>query len=64
MYNEEHMCVCLESFTLALLTRVLGWSYEECQILMACVRAEFRDPKNHLYTLKHFVYGRKPLDPG
>jgi hypothetical protein len=56
------MCLCLESFTLALLTRVLGWTVDECQILLAGVRSEFRNPKNHLLTVFHFVYGRKPVD--
>ena len=64
IYQEEHMCACLESFTLALLTRILGWSYEECQVLMAGIRSEFRDPKTHLYTVFHFVYGEKPLNAG
>ena len=38
MYQREQMVECVESFTLALLTRVLGWGYEETQVLMAQVR--------------------------
>jgi hypothetical protein len=61
MYQMEQMCDCVESFTLALLTRVLKWSIEETQILMAGVRNDFRNRKNHLYVAFHFVCGRKPL---
>lgn len=52
----------VESFTLAIFTRVLGWSAEETEVLMAGVRSEFKDRKNHLYSLIHFVSGRKPED--
>jgi len=54
------MCACIGSFTLALLTRTLGWSLDECEVLMAGVRREFCDPENHLITVFHFVYGKKP----
>jgi hypothetical protein len=60
LYQREQMVECVEAFTLAPLTRMLGWSVEEAEILMANVRAEFRNPQNHLYTIFHFVYGRKP----
>ncbi|KXT06715.1 hypothetical protein AC578_8536 [Pseudocercospora eumusae] len=59
-YQREHMIMCVEAFTLAPLTRVLGWTMDEAQVLMAGVRNEFRDPKIHLLTIFHFVYGRKP----
>jgi len=59
-YQLEHMILCLEPFTLALLTRVMGWSAQETQILLAGVRSEFLDKKNHLLTIFHFIYGRKP----
>ncbi|KAL3422374.1 methyltransferase [Phlyctema vagabunda] len=62
MYQQEQMCDCVESFTLALLTRVLKWSNEETQVLMANVRSNFRNKKNHLYCKFHYVYGRKPIN--
>jgi hypothetical protein len=61
LYQLEQMCDCVEPFTLALLTRVLKWSNEETQILMANVRSAFRNKKNHLYVVFHFVHGRKPV---
>ena len=36
-------------------------SLPEVQVLMAGVRNESKDPKLHLLTIKHFVYGRKPF---
>lgn len=61
MYQLEQMVDAVEPFTLALLTRVMGWSNEDTQILMAGTRKDFRDwKKTHLYAVFHFVYGRKP----
>lgn len=59
-YQREHMILSIESFTLAPLTRIMGWSVEEVQVLIAGVRAELKNPKNHLLTIFHFAYGRKP----
>ena len=59
-YQLEQMCAAVESFGLALLTRVCGWGQDETQVLIAGVRRELRNPKNHLYTTFHFVYGQKP----
>ncbi len=60
-YQLEQMCLAVESFALALFTRVLGWSHEECQVLIAGARSDFKNRDNHLYANFHFVYGRKPL---
>lgn len=60
MYQREHIIASVEPFTLALFTRVLGWSKDRTQVLMACVKDEFRNRSNHFYTASHFVYGRKP----
>jgi len=64
MYQREHVLLCVESFTLGLLGRVMGWSNDECQVLMAEVRRELRDPKLRLYTVFHFVIGRRPEPAG
>jgi hypothetical protein len=61
LYQLEQMCDCVESFTLALMTRVLGWSPRAVDELVAQVKAEFRNKRNHLYAVFHFVRGRKPL---
>jgi len=59
MYELQAMLDAVDSFTPALLTRVLKWSHEEAQVLMAQVRHDFRNRKNHMYIKLHFVYGRK-----
>ncbi len=62
MYNRENVLLSVESFTPGLLGRVFGWSIDECQVLMAEVRRELRDPKLRPYAVYHFMYGRKPED--
>jgi len=59
-YQLEQICASVEPFVLALLTRFLGWSNDECQVLMAGTRRDLRNKQNHLYYNIHFVYGRKP----
>jgi hypothetical protein len=56
------MIACVEAFTLAPFTRILNWSYEECQVLIAGVKNEFRT-ENRLITRVHFTYGQKPQRP-
>jgi hypothetical protein len=60
MFHLEHCYASVEPYTLALFTRVLGWSNERTQVLIAGVKDEVRNPSNHFYTASHFVYGRKP----
>ncbi|PVH70396.1 S-adenosyl-L-methionine-dependent methyltransferase [Cadophora sp. DSE1049] len=61
LYQLEQMCDSVEAFTLAPLTRILKWSNEETQVLMAKIRSDLRNKKNHLHIAFHFVYGRKPI---
>ncbi|KIX97333.1 uncharacterized protein Z520_06785 [Fonsecaea multimorphosa CBS 102226] len=51
----------LEGWTLALFTRVLGWTLDEVQVFMAQVRQGFKDRSVHAYTRVSVVYGQKPL---
>jgi hypothetical protein len=59
MYQMENMIMAIEAFTLALFTRVLNWTFEECQVLMAGTKNEFRND-NLLIAYFHFIYGQKP----
>jgi SAM-dependent methyltransferase len=61
MYQLEQIVACVEPFTLAFFTRVLQWSPEETEVLMAKVKSEMRNKQNHLHAKFHFVYGRRPL---
>ncbi|PNP61702.1 hypothetical protein FNYG_13563 [Fusarium nygamai] len=53
----------LEGFGLYLLTQVMGWEYEECQVFIAEMRQALRNKKNNPYYEATLVYGRKPEDP-
>ncbi|EKG20592.1 Methyltransferase type 11 [Macrophomina phaseolina MS6] len=59
-FQREQMVLCVEPFTLALLTRVLCWSNVETQALMNGVQKELRDSSLHNYSRFHFVYGKRP----
>ncbi|KAI9811556.1 MAG: hypothetical protein M1832_000866 [Thelocarpon impressellum] len=50
----------LEAFSFALYTRVLGWSHDEVQVLMAKVRKDLRNPNIHAQYDMHVVYARRP----
>ena len=59
-FHREYSLASVEPYTLALFTRVQGWSKDRTQVLIAGVKDELRNPSNHFYTTSHFVYGRKP----
>lgn len=61
-YTKVAVIAAIEPYTLALFTRVLGYTYEEAQEYMERVRDEFETPKCHVYALFRFTYGQKPLD--
>ncbi|TEA17258.1 Secondary metabolism regulator LAE1 [Colletotrichum sidae] len=50
----------LEGFTLALFTRVLGWTKEETLVFCAEVRQELKERRVHGYSNVYCVYGCKP----
>lgn len=58
-YQQANIIQGLDAFSLALMTRVLGWSSEEVTVLLADVRKELLDRKIHLYGKMYFVYGQK-----
>lgn len=50
-YQRENMCEAVESFSMGFLTRVMNWSIEEVQVLVAKARKELRDPKVRMFVL-------------
>jgi hypothetical protein len=50
MYQRELLVDCVEPFTLAMFKRILQWSDEEIQVIMAKVKGDFRNKTNRLYT--------------
>jgi hypothetical protein len=59
-YMQVNMIESMESYSMALFTRVLGWSPDEVNIFLAGVRQELTDRSLHLYAKFYFVYGQKP----
>jgi SAM-dependent methyltransferase len=62
-YNLCSLLMAVESYSLALFTRVLGWSNHQTQVFLAGVRRDLRNPQVHTYCNLHIVYGRKPWFP-
>ena len=54
------MLETVEPHTMALYSRVLGYSQQQIQVIVEGVKGEMRDPKLHMYATYHFVHGRKP----
>jgi hypothetical protein len=61
VFSGEHLIDCVEPFNLAIFKRILQWSDEEIQVIMAKVKGDFRNKGNRIYTSFYFVYGRTPL---
>ncbi|KAJ5240878.1 uncharacterized protein N7469_002469 [Penicillium citrinum] len=59
-YNLCSLLMAVEAYSLALFTRVLGWSNHQTQVFLAGVRRDLRNPEVHTYCNLHIVYGRKP----
>jgi hypothetical protein len=54
------MTEAMPAYSLALFTRVLGWTPEEVEVLLAGARKDLKNTNYHLYTRLHIVYGRNP----
>ena len=55
-----NMLMAVETYTLALYTKVLGKTVEETKTVMEGVKGEFRQRRNKLYVNYHFITARKP----
>jgi len=49
-YMQVQMLEAVESYGLALLTRVLGWDIVRTQVLIAGVRQDLRNRNYHMYS--------------
>lgn len=61
-FAKVSVVASIEPYTLALFTRVLGYTYDEAQEYMERIRQEFETPKCHVYALYRFIYAQKPLN--
>ncbi|KAJ5097631.1 hypothetical protein N7456_008352 [Penicillium angulare] len=59
-FNLASLLMAVESYSLALFTRVLGWTNLETQVFLTGVRKDLKNPNVHAYCNLHVVYGRKP----
>jgi hypothetical protein len=50
MYMQAQMMEAVESYGLALLTRILGWDTARAQILIAGARQDLRNRNYHMYS--------------
>ncbi|KAL4807689.1 S-adenosyl-L-methionine-dependent methyltransferase [Aspergillus unguis] len=60
--NEDSVIASIEPYSLALFTRVLGWSYEEAQDYVKECKKDVMNSSCHTYTLFYFVYAQRPYD--
>ncbi|KAL4795164.1 hypothetical protein BDV19DRAFT_389563 [Aspergillus venezuelensis] len=58
-YHQSNMLEALEAYSLALMTRFLGWSVENAQVLLKGVQKELTDRTLHIYSRVYVVYGQK-----
>lgn len=49
MWQLENFSSGIEAISVALFTRVLGWSTDELDVLLAQVRSELKNTKIHSY---------------
>ena len=54
------MQMSVESHSPALFTRILGYTQDQCRVMMEGVKNEFRDRQLHMYTIYRFISGRRP----
>lgn len=49
----------VEPATLALFTRVLGYSIEQANIVIANVKKDLRNDAAHIWVVVHYVWGKR-----
>ncbi|KAK0113507.1 hypothetical protein ONS96_014370 [Cadophora gregata f. sp. sojae] len=59
-WNCENFTAGVSGFSLALYTRVLGWTPEQLEVFLVDVRKEMKDTKIHSYWPIYTIYARKP----
>ncbi|KAH7327507.1 S-adenosyl-L-methionine-dependent methyltransferase [Rhexocercosporidium sp. MPI-PUGE-AT-0058] len=61
LWNMVNTLDGLDGFTMAMFTRVLGWSPEEVTVFLVGVRADCKNKALHNYWPVYNTYGQKPL---
>ena len=60
MWCCQNLLDGINAMTMAIYTRVLGWSKERIEVLLAQARNDLKDKSIHAYAEVYVVYGRKP----
>ncbi|MCJ1464596.1 hypothetical protein MMC07_003209 [Pseudocyphellaria aurata] len=60
-WNMHHWNEGLEGWNIALLTRLMGWTYNQVKEWNAKMRLTMRDRRYHAYQEVSVVYARKPM---
>jgi hypothetical protein len=60
LWAREDFLSALQGASMAVMTRGLGMSTQEVEVLLAGVRQEVTEKKVHCYAPITFIYGRKP----
>ncbi|PBP24865.1 hypothetical protein BUE80_DR004213 [Diplocarpon rosae] len=60
MWTLEHSASAIPTLSLAVFTRVLGWTLEELNIFLIDVMKETKNTSHHTYWAIYVVYGKKP----
>ncbi|CAL3966162.1 unnamed protein product [Diplocarpon coronariae] len=60
MWTLEHSASAIPTLSLAIFTRVLGWTLEELNIFLIDVMKETKNTSFHTYWAIYVVYGKKP----
>ena len=63
-YSLVQLLNSVEPFSLALFSRVLGYTIDEIKIICARVKNDLVNPKLHSYMNYHFIWGRKAGELG
>ena len=58
-YQREHMAMGIEPYTFGFIGKILGWSEDECRVLIAQAINDVRRRDVHMYIKFYFVHGRK-----
>ncbi|EFY92127.1 methyltransferase [Metarhizium acridum CQMa 102] len=61
-FRVQFLGMALEAYSLALFTRMGGWSNDDVRVLFTTARDELRTNRIHLYTYTAFITGTKHVD--
>ncbi|KAG0652168.1 putative methyltransferase [Hyphodiscus hymeniophilus] len=60
LWQGENLAYGIEGFSLALFTRILGWTKEEVDVFLMKVKSDIKDRSVHSYLPIYIIYGQKP----